>query len=95
MKITAYCYQSGEIQFTSIEAPEVPQGCIPIITGPQKRVKQVVGACARHAHDGVTLLVPGLPEIELTQKDPVDVLLEWQRWVQKRFTKPNAPLTLA
>jgi hypothetical protein len=45
-----------------------------------KKFKEVISGLARHAYDGETLLVPGVPEAE-TQAAAMDALLRWRRIV--------------
>lgn len=52
------CYRSGEV-FISRYAPK---GTLKIMKGDCRRIRWVLIACARHAYDGSTLLVPGVPE---------------------------------
>jgi hypothetical protein len=54
----AYCYASGQIGI----ADEVPNGALPIARGRERAVRRLIEATARHAYDGTTLLVPGVPE---------------------------------
>lgn len=56
----AFAFRSGEIGF----GPKVPEGAISVLSGPADFVRERVSARARHAYDGKTLLVPGLPEAE-------------------------------
>ncbi|ELU6656796.1 host nuclease inhibitor protein [Salmonella enterica] len=55
--ITAYCWASGLIEFGNT----LPEGALPIVTGSEKQVREVVEVLARHAYNG-DLLVPGIPE---------------------------------
>lgn len=57
----AHCYRSGEIEFSPVE--DLP-GAICFGSGEERKLRKVVGVCARHAYDGETLLVPGLPEAQ-------------------------------
>ena len=96
--ITAYCWQSGEIQFTSKQQPQCPTGTIPIITGPANQVKRLMQLTARHGYKRGLLLVPGLPEYGMlpTKKTQEQTFLEWRAWAIKRAKlHPKKPLTLA
>ncbi|GBR20499.1 hypothetical protein AA105894_2572 [Asaia spathodeae NBRC 105894] len=54
-----YCYRSGEIDFGTV----VPEGALPLGKARSaKRLREIITVTARHAYDGKTLLVPGLPE---------------------------------
>jgi len=54
------CWRSGEV----LVSRRVPKGAIRIVTGHGKRLRRILVACARHAYDGRTLLVPGMPEAD-------------------------------
>lgn len=54
----AYCYASGQIEFGA----RCPGGGLPIVRGPDKAVRDFICGVSRHAYDGETLLVPGVPE---------------------------------
>jgi hypothetical protein len=54
------CYRSGE----AFVSRRVPKGTIRIVTGHGRRLNRILSVCARHAYDGKTLLVPGLPEAD-------------------------------
>ncbi|MFN6055925.1 MAG: hypothetical protein ACK47C_07815 [Paracoccaceae bacterium] len=73
-----FCYRSGEID----TAPSLfPEGTIPFVRsrkGPAK-LKEIIGVKARHAYDGKTLLVPGIPEAADDQA-AIDALDKWKAW---------------
>ncbi len=54
----AYCWRSGEISV----GKKRPEGTLPIAHGPATTLRRALTARARHAYDGRTLLVPGIPE---------------------------------
>jgi hypothetical protein len=56
----AYCYRGGDIHF----GEQVPAGAIELMRGSDNIVKGRITVRARHAYDGKTLLVPGVPEAE-------------------------------
>ncbi len=56
----AYCWRSGMIEF----GRSVPAGAIQIARAPARKLKPLVDVHARHAYDGKTLLVPGIPEAQ-------------------------------
>jgi hypothetical protein len=79
----AYCFASGEIGF----GPRMPKGALPIATGPEESLRAAISVSARHAYDGETLLVPGVPE-EPDQMKAVDAFIAWRKafrpaWVRK------------
>ncbi|EAV8524288.1 host nuclease inhibitor protein [Salmonella enterica] len=81
--ITAYCWASGLIEF----GHTLPEGALPIITGNEKKVRDVVEVLARHAYNGL-LLVPGIPEAA-SQDEAREALVRFSRVVQERFRHPN------
>ena len=54
----AFCNASGVIKFR----PKLPAKALPIASGDLKTLRLVISQLARHALDGKTLLVPGVPE---------------------------------
>ena len=78
----AWCYRSGEIVF----GHSLPKGCILIAQGPAKPLREMICAVARHAYDGKTLLVPGIPEAD-TEKEAADALERFLDWIAPRVTK--------
>lgn len=79
-KITAYCHAGGAIRFTSLKRPLVPIGALPILGGEPKKLRALVVATARHAYDGKTLLVPGIPEAD-NQSAKLDALFRYRDWL--------------
>lgn len=74
--LTAYCRRSGEIGF----ARRLPNNAIILGRGPDEHVRKAAGVVARHAYDGKTLLVPGIPEA-LTD----DAALEAVAWFRRQM----------
>ncbi|EME6923632.1 host nuclease inhibitor protein [Salmonella enterica] len=81
--ITAYCWASGLIEFGNT----LPEGALPIVTGSEKRVRDVVEVLARHAYNG-DLLVPGIPEAE-SMDEYREALFRFSRVVHERVKHPN------
>ncbi|EBB9299170.1 host nuclease inhibitor protein [Salmonella enterica] len=81
--ITAYCWASGLIEFGNA----LPEGALPIVTGSEKRVRDVVEVLARHAYNG-DLLVPGIPEAE-SMNEYREALFRFSCKVRERLTHPN------
>ena len=71
----AYAWASGLIEF----GPSVPSGALPIIRG-GRRAMDLVRVRARHAYDGESLLVPGVPEAD-SEAAAVDALTAFCRLV--------------
>ncbi|EHX3435556.1 host nuclease inhibitor protein [Salmonella enterica] len=81
--ITAYCWASGLIEFGNT----LPEGALPIVTGSEKQVRDVVEVLARHAYNG-DLLVPGIPEAA-SQDEAREALVRFSRVVHERVKHPN------
>lgn len=76
----AYCWRGGQIQF----GRRVPSGAIEITKDTdEQRLRDLMGVTARHAYDGETLLVPGVPEAR-SSDEAVDALIRWREWVLAR-----------
>lgn len=73
----AYCYASGQIEF----GRTVPEGAIEIMRGPARKVRKLIEARARHAYDGKTLLVPGVPEAP-NEDAALAALIAFVKWLQ-------------
>lgn len=65
-KVTAYAWASGLIEF----GETYPDGALPIITGEEKRVREIIEVRARHSRTNQQLLVPGVPGL-ITNMMPV------------------------
>ncbi|EBI2125149.1 host nuclease inhibitor protein [Salmonella enterica] len=81
--ITAYCWASGLIEFGNT----LSEGALPIVTGSEKRVRDVVTVLARHAYNG-DLLVPGIPEAA-SQDEAREALVRFSRAIHERVKHPN------
>lgn len=81
--ITAYCRASGLIEF----GHTLPEGALPIVTGSEKKVRDVVEVLARHAYNG-DLLVPGIPEAE-SMDEYREALVRFSRVIHERFRHLN------
>lgn len=78
----AYCDASGLIAF----GPSVPEWALPIARGPLNTLRERVEVVARHAYDGHSLLVPGVPEAE-DQMQAVEALIAFRKWIKPGFEK--------
>ncbi len=78
-EISAFCGRDGVIEF----GRQVPEGLLPIMRGRSREVRAIVEVCARHAYDGRTLLVPGLPEAE-NDEAALDALMRFRDYVRLR-----------
>lgn len=80
MTVFAYCWRSGQIGF----GPVAPEGSISFAHHTDgTRLRETVTTIARHAYDGETLLVPGIPEAE-TGDAALDALRAFQHEAMKR-----------
>lgn len=77
----AFCDRRGVIKF----GRSVPDGQLLVASAPAKFLRDEITASARHAYDGKTLLVPGVPEAE-TEDEALDALIRFCDWVAPRFT---------
>lgn len=59
---------------------------LPIARGPAKKVREFMQAKARHAYDGKTLLVPGVPEAE-DQTAGLEALKKFKGWIRAHAPK--------
>ena len=57
----AYCWRSGKLEFTD---NSLPSGALIISKGRGLKWRQKVEVLCRLAYDGITYLVPGVPEAE-------------------------------
>lgn len=73
----AFVWRSGIVEITS---GQTPRGAIKVVTFRSQRAALVgaraIGTVARHAYDGETLLVPGIPEAAC-DTDAIDALTLW------------------
>ncbi len=76
----AYCDRAGVIGVADNETA-IPNGVIVLADGPREQLEERLCARARHAHDGVTLLVPGVPEAS----EETSALIAFERWHKWAF----------
>lgn len=74
------CYRSGE----AFVSRRVPKGTMKIVTGHGRRLRRILSACARHAYDGKTLLVPGLPEAD-DDRLAIEAVKHFEEMLRKRL----------
>lgn len=83
MKHYAFADRRGVIEF----GPFVPDGCLPIATdADQQRLHDTIEGCCRHAYDGETLLVPGIPEAD-DDDQALDALLSFNAGIHSRLAR--------
>ena len=79
----AYAWRTGAIDIAS---GCTPRGAIKLFTFASRRAAlvgaRVIEARARHAYDGKTLLVPGVPEAADDEEAALTALIRWAQWVE-------------
>jgi hypothetical protein len=78
MKIIAYAYASGVIEF----GEQTPEDALAIASGPETKLREAIGGLARHGREPGVLLVPGIPEAE-DQPEAIDHLIVFRRRVER------------
>lgn len=69
----------------------VPVGQLIIVDDPDDtKLRAAVEVVARHAYDGATLLVPGIPEAD-SDIDALDALIAFRRQVARRLFPEMRP----
>jgi hypothetical protein len=66
------------------------EGALVLATGPRKRLQDALEVCARHAYDGKTLLVPGVPEAKDDQA-AIKATLVFQTFLNVRLAPKARP----
>ncbi|CAM4196721.1 hypothetical protein PLGE761_15650 [Pluralibacter gergoviae] len=79
-KITAYAWASGLIEF----GRNYPEGALPIVTGDERRVRELIDIWARHSRTNEQLLVPGVPEAD-NQHEACSALIRFTDLVTKEY----------
>lgn len=82
MEARAFCDAAGVIEISNT----VPAGVIVFASGPEKVLRERCEVAARHAYDGKTLLVPGVPEAP-NQRVGIAALEAWVKWITPSFEK--------
>lgn len=82
---TAFCDAAGVVEIR--EGTIVPDGMLPVFrTRSLRRTREVAEIVCRHAYDGKTLLVPGLPEAK-DQAAGLDALLAFRARLRRDARK--------
>ncbi|HEM6672529.1 TPA: host nuclease inhibitor protein [Citrobacter koseri] len=79
-KIIAYAWASGLIEL----GPELPDGALPIITGEENRIRDLINIWARHSRTGEQLLVPGVPEAQ-NQHEGCNALMTFTETITREY----------
>lgn len=83
----AYCWRGGRIELVKNNV-HLPSAFI-ITRGPAKRLRELICALSRHAYDGKTLLVPGLPEAK-DENSAVRAVLSFRKEIESRLVKTTS-----
>lgn len=75
----ACCDRRGVIEFHR----QVPDGLLELASGRPSQVYRLINATARHAYDGKTLLVPGIPEAE-GDDEALNAAVAFRDWIGGR-----------
>ncbi|HDS8578232.1 TPA: host nuclease inhibitor protein [Klebsiella variicola] len=79
-KITAYAWASGLIEF----GQQLPDGALPILTGDEQRVRELIDIWARHSRTCDQLLVPGVPEAT-NQHEGCNALMKFSDRITREY----------
>lgn len=79
-KITAYAWASGLIEF----GIQTPKGALPIISGEEVRVRELIDIWARQSRTNDQLLVPGVPEAS-SQHEGCDALIKFTDQITREY----------
>lgn len=85
----AFAWRSGIIEF----GRRIPNGALPVDHGTERSVHRRVEPLARHAYDGKTLLVPGVPEA-VSDAEAFDAWQRFKRLMDAKRRRPRLPLFL-
>jgi hypothetical protein len=81
MSAVAYSDRSGVIGITN---GRMPKGMLPIIRMDNEfALRELISATCRHSYDGITLLVPGIPEAGDDADAALDALMKFRDFVKK------------
>lgn len=79
-RLYALADRSGIITFS----PRLIDGLLPVGRASERRLKAEIEVTARHAYDGKTLLVPGVPEAPDADA-ALDALIAYRDWIAPRL----------
>ncbi|WP_094462644.1 hypothetical protein [Pannonibacter phragmitetus] len=82
-------WRSGELEFSNTFV----DGAILVCIGQLDEVRDLATSLARHAHDGETLLVPGVPEAGCDM-DAVDAFISWRKWFRDCATRRGVEMVM-
>lgn len=79
------CWRPGEVEVRQ----RLVEGSLTLARGPRARLEQALLALARHAYDGRTLLVPGLPEAS-DDDAALEAVLVFERRLRDRLERAKS-----
>lgn len=81
--------RSGVLEFSDTFV----DGAILVCIGRLDEVRDLATSLARHAHDGETLLVPGVPEAKCDLA-AVDAFVAWRKWFRDCATRRGVEMVM-
>lgn len=81
------CWRSGEAEIVD----RVPKGALNLAYGRRAELEGILGVVARHSYDGVTMLVPGVPEAE-TDAEALKAVKYFRGMIFERMSNPHGGL---
>ena len=81
------CWRSGEAQIVD----RVPKGALNLAYGQRGELEDILGVVARHGHDGITMLVPGVPEAS-TDAEALEAVSSFRGMIFERMSNPRGGL---
>lgn len=82
------CWRSGEAKIVE----HCPEGAISLAHGEKAELDRILGVVARHAYDGVTMLVPGVPEAQ-SDGEALAAAEHFRGMIFERMSSPTGGLT--
>ncbi|MGF3028007.1 hypothetical protein ACQVP2_35100 [Methylobacterium aquaticum] len=83
-----YCSRDGVIGI----GRRAPRGTLSLVSAPGRRLRRIVEVVARHAYDGTTLLVPGIPEAA-TDLQALEAARSFEAQVTRRLADRAGAMT--
>ena len=81
-----YCSRDGVIGI----GRRAPRGSLPLVSARGRNLRRIVEVVARHAYDGRTLLVPGIPEAT-SDVEALEAARSFQGQVTRRLADRTGP----
>lgn len=81
----AFVWRTGLVEF----GRSVPSGAIEVPRGPARVLRARMSVLCRHAYDGKSLLVPGIPEAE-NDEATMNASKPFKEWIAPNFSNKEA-----